>query len=244
MAIRWFAGLVVAALVGAQPAAATVSPGIVGGQPAAIADYPWVVSLVDQNGFPFCDGTLTAPTTIVTAAHCLLGRTAAHITVVGGRTDLGQITKGDSLSGVSAIDVPPTFVAPQTGDDIATLTLTDAFPYQPLPPATHDYPADTVATAVGWGSLGAGQDTSVLHQAQVPIVDDQQCGRLFGHFVENATYDAQQMLCAGGWGAGICTGDAGGPLVVDGTLVGIASWSIGCGRYPDFYTRVSDYPNG
>ena len=38
-------------------------------------------------------------------------------------------------------------------------------------------------------------------------------------------------------------GDSGGPLTVGGKLVGIVSWSIGCGEseYPGVYTRVSKY---
>lgn len=244
MTVRWFAGLAVAALLVTQPAAAAVRPDVVGGQQAAIADYPWVVSLVDQEGFPFCGGTLTGPTTVVTAAHCLTGRTAGQVTVVGGRSDLSRITPGDSVTGLTAIDVPPTFTAPQSGGDIATLTLTTAFDYAPLPRATGDVPAGTVGTVLGWGALGSPADnTTVLHEAQVPIVPESTCAELFAHVVAGATYDPSTMFCAGGRGAGFCTGDAGGPLVVDGRLVGIASWSVGCGEYPDFYTKVSNYPN-
>lgn len=35
-------------------------------------------------------------------------------------------------------------------------------------------------------------------------------------------------------------GDYGGPLVVDGTLIGLASWGLGCARpnFPGVYTSV------
>jgi secreted trypsin-like serine protease len=243
------AAVLVAAALTAQPATAqpataqpaAVTPGIVGGEPASITDYPWVVVLVDQNGYPFCDGTLTSPTTVTTAAHCMLGRQPANVLVVGGRTDLDQITDGDSVAGVTDIAMSPTFIAAQAGDDIATVTLDNAFPYPTLPLATHDYPTGTVGTVLGWGSLGPGQDTTSLHAAHVPIVDDQTCATLFDHVVASGTYDSRAMFCAGGPHEGICAGDAGGPLVVDGTLAGIASWSIGCGQDPDFYTNVSTY---
>ena len=38
-------------------------------------------------------------------------------------------------------------------------------------------------------------------------------------------------------------GDSGGPLTVDRKLIGIVSWSKGCGdfKYPAVFTRVSKY---
>lgn len=253
--MTWLARVLVAVLAAAvltQPATATTAPGIVGGQPASTGDYPWVVALVDQQGRPFCDGTLTASTTVVTAAHCLLGRTADNVLVLGGRTDLSQITDGETLSGVSQVQVSPTFTAPQAGGDIATLTLQNAFPYRPLPMATATdtnlYLPGVLGTVLGWGglgsgSLGSGTDTTVLHELTVPVVATGTCRTEYDHFVSGARYDDSAMFCAGyvNEDAGVCTGDAGGPLVVDGKLAGIVSWSVGCGRYPDFYTKVASY---
>jgi trypsin len=41
---------------------------------------------------------------------------------------------------------------------------------------------------------------------------------------------------------GPCEGDNGGPLVVGGKLVGIASWGKGCGnaQYPMVYSNVAN----
>lgn len=36
-------------------------------------------------------------------------------------------------------------------------------------------------------------------------------------------------------------GDSGGPLTVRGKLVGLVSWSSGCGTYPAVFTRVVSY---
>jgi trypsin len=236
------------------PAAGATSPDVIGGDVASITEYPWVVALADQAGFPFCDGTLTGPTTVVTAAHCVLGRPVSSMLVVGGRTDLGQITPGDTVSGVSDVQLPPTFVAAQRGQDIATLTLQEPFPYRPLPLATAadtaDYQPGTVGTVLGWGQVGdASSDTStVLHKAQVPVVADQTCQQVYDHFVDGSAYDSAGMFCAGytapAQPEGSCIGDDGGPLVIDGKLAGIVSWRVGCGNYPDYYTKVSAYPAG
>ncbi|HEY1571633.1 MAG TPA: serine protease [Pseudonocardiaceae bacterium] len=219
----------------AQPAAAATAPDIVGGQPATA---PWVVALVDQNGHPFCDGTLTAPDTVTTAAHCLRGRTPDRITVVGGRPDLGQVSPGDAVSGVSGLRVPRDFVAPQIGDDVGTLTLADPFPFPTLPPATAAYPPGTVGTVYGYGSTGQAGDPLLLREATAPIADQATCRDVYDRYVSGGTYRGTTMFCAGSRGSGICTDDAGGPLVVDGTLAGIASWNAGCGQNPDFYATV------
>lgn len=41
---------------------------------------------------------------------------------------------------------------------------------------------------------------------------------------------------------GSCYGDSGGPLIFDGSLVGLASASVGCALgYPEMYTNVYEY---
>jgi secreted trypsin-like serine protease len=218
----------------APPAAAT--PDVVGGRPTAA---PWVVALVDRFGQPFCDGVHTAPATVTTAAHCLVGRAPDTITVVGGRTDLGRVGRQDAVSGVSAVTVPPDFVAAQAGGDVGTLTLTTPIPSPPLPAATTAHPPGTPATVYGYGGTGQAGAPLLLRAATVPILAPAACRQVFDRFVAGTRYDDRTMFCAGGQGAGICVHDDGGPLVVDGTLVGIASWHVGCGSRPDYYARVT-----
>lgn len=244
---RWCVA-VLAAIAVVVPAVATaaVAPAIVGGDVVDIADAPWMVALVDQQGHPFCDGVLIAPGSVVTAAHCVGGRTADGIQVLGGRTDLGQVTPGDTVTTVDSIAVEPGFLAAQRGADIAVLTLTNDVPYRPLPIAADtSYRPGTMGTVLGWGRLGqAGPDTTVMHGVRVPIVPEATCRKLYDTFVTGTAYDPNAMFCAGYLtppGRDACQGDGGGPLVVDGRLAGIVSWSIGCGHYPSFYTKVTTY---
>lgn len=52
----------------------------------------------------------------------------------------------------------------------------------------------------------------------------------------------ERMICAGDMegGKGICIGDSGGPMMVNGVVIGITSWGLGCARsgYPGVFTRV------
>jgi secreted trypsin-like serine protease len=48
------------------------------------------------------------------------------------------------------------------------------------------------------------------------------------------------MLCAWSPSGGPCQGDAGDPLVYDTELIGMMSWSFGCGElFPSVFTDVT-----
>lgn len=55
-----------------------------------------------------------------------------------------------------------------------------------------------------------------------------------------------QICSFSAYGRGMCFGDSGGPMTVNGKLVGVASFvhGRGCGKgYPDVCTRVPYYRN-
>lgn len=58
----------------------------------------------------------------------------------------------------------------------------------------------------------------------------------------------KNMICAGLLDVsadGTCFGDAGGPLIYDDIVIGLASWGRTCanGTYPDVSTSVASYTN-
>ncbi|MEJ2856299.1 MULTISPECIES: S1 family peptidase [unclassified Saccharothrix] len=222
--------------------AATPAAAVVGGREAT--DQPWVVALYDANGNFYCGGALIAPDKVLTAAHCTVERTAfgtherraTDIWVVAGRRDLdgdeGRETR------VSVVWRHPDFRSAAQGDDIATLTLAEALPYRPVPLGEAG-PGD-VATVFGWGRTAElAPPSPTLREADLPVLDDQACGRALEGFRPDT------MLCAGypDGGKDACEGDSGGPLTVRGALVGIVSYGKGCARagLPGAYTRVSRY---
>ncbi|MFI6101446.1 S1 family peptidase [Lentzea sp. NPDC051213] len=222
---------------------ATAGEQIIGGERAKIEVNPWVVYLTDDNGAQFCGGTIVAPTKVLTAAHCALGRSPRELRVVAGRED-----KQDRDSGVSVtpadIWIHKQYSAADEGEDVAVLTLKKPLEYPPLPIADLTdralYQPGTELRALGWGRTSENGKTSrFLLQATLPVLPDAFCEETYPQFVRS------DMFCAG-FAAGkvdTCQGDSGGPLVANGKLVGITSWGEGCARKnkPGVYVRVARY---
>lgn len=81
-----------------------------------------------------------------------------------------------------------------------------------------------------------------MDTVRLPIVNQEKCVTAY----ENYNPVTENMICAGRFetgGVGSCDHDTGGPLVVNGVLVGVTSWSYGCARpkYPSVFTKVSMY---
>jgi trypsin len=221
----------------AVPAGAGVE--VVGGERASITAHPWAVYLTTAGGAPYCGGTLVAPDTVLTAAHCTSGLDATSVRVVAGRED--QQSDDGTVAGVRSAWVHPEFAGVTSGNDVSLLTLDRELPYPALPPATPDdgalYVPGVLATALGWGATSeGGAGSRYLMRATVPLIPDEQCRQSYPE------YDPTTMLCAGYQQGGVdtCQGDSGGPLVAGGKLIGVTSWGEGCARpgRPGVYARV------
>ncbi|MGW2698663.1 S1 family peptidase [Streptomyces sp. NPDC001340] len=227
-------------------AAASPSPGenVVGGTPTTTDTYPFVMALTTRNGHLNCGGTLVAPRKVVTAAHCVSGRDTRSVRVLGGRTDLH--TSAGTERRVTNIWVHPDWGSgPRMSSDVAVLTLADDMPYQPLPYVgssdTGVYRPGTKARVLGWGRTGEKEPVAnVLMTAEVPVVSDSDCAKAY-----DESFLASDMVCAGydEGGTDTCSGDSGGPLILDGRLAGMTSWGVGCARPGKFgvYTRLTAF---
>ncbi|WP_405978240.1 serine protease [Streptomyces sp. NBC_00158] len=239
---------------------------VIGGSPVRVADSPWVVALASRDRFggirdgQFCGGVIVAPTTVVTAAHCLgrqvLGgpvESVADFRVITGRTEL-RAPEGREIA-VAGARVNPAYDPGTNAGDLAVLELAEAVPADhvlPMAGAGHAaYGAGTEAAVYGWGDTsGFGDYAYGLRAARVTVLADEVCHRAYPGD-SDGQYREDSMVCAGDRSGGkdACQGDSGGPLVAQGRLIGLVSWGRGCGRAdsPGVYTRIAplvDFVNG
>ncbi|XP_038059191.1 transmembrane protease serine 6-like [Patiria miniata] len=241
---------------------------IVGGNAAVRGAWPWYAQLIFQGRFS-CGGTLVNNRFIVSAAHCFEG--SNRMNPSNWRVILGKYRENDDSgeeheSGVSEVIVHAGYDSDTVDNDLAILVLSQP-PIQPevgSNPVINSVCVDTAASVdeslvcfiAGFGTTTQGGSvSSVLMEAEVPIVDRSRCNgpsSYNGEVTEN-------MLCAGFLAGGIdsCQGDSGGPLVcsrpsrdeVTGAeverwyLTGVTSWGYGCAQrnYPGVYTNVARY---
>jgi trypsin len=108
-----------------------------------------------------------------------------------------------------------------------------------LPRRMQSTPAGSDATLIGWGLDDSGDVPEILQKVDYFIPDHEECRRIHG-----TIHDSNICAYYPGGGKGQCSGDSGGPLLVDGEQVGVVSWSIKpctVAPYPGVLTRVSHF---
>ncbi|XP_031831789.1 proclotting enzyme [Nomia melanderi] len=226
---------------------------IVGGHNAEPGEWPWIAALFNA-GRQFCGGSLIDDRHILTAAHCVSNMNpwdVARLTVRLGDYNIKTHTEIRHIERrVKRVVRHRGFNLRTLYNDVALLTLSEPVPFTEqirpicLPSGSQLYSGKT-ATVIGWGSLReSGPQPAILQEVSIPIWTNSECKSKYGAAAPGGIVDS--FLCAGRVAKDSCSGDSGGPLMVnDGrwTQVGIVSWGIGCGKgqYPGVYTRVTHF---
>ncbi|XP_035940746.1 coagulation factor XII isoform X2 [Halichoerus grypus] len=235
---------------------------VVGGLVALPGAHPYIAALYWRHSF--CAGSLIASCWVLTAAHCLQDRPAPEeLTVVLGQDRHNQSCEQCQTLAVRAYRLHEAFSPITYQHDLALLRLQEradgqcALPSRFVQPVclrsgatSPAEPEAALCEVAGWGHQfeGAGEYSSFLQEAQVPLIPSERCSAPDVHGASFTT----GMLCAGflEGGTDACQGDSGGPLVCEDEasesqliLRGIISWGSGCGdRYkPGVYTDVASY---
>jgi secreted trypsin-like serine protease len=215
---------------------------IVGGTTAKSGDWAWQVAMNYNNGFT-CGGSVLNSEWIITAAHCVYGRTnAAFYTFDIGISDRSKPGAFSVKRSVSKIIMHPQYSDRTLVNDIALMKLSSPISYSDyivpacIPTSTLSNISGMSSIATGWGSTGAGGVTKVLMQVSMPVWADSQCKAKY------SSMNPADAFCAGGSGKDTCQGDSGGPVVVLSNgkwqLVGLTSHGYDC-TTGGVYTRVS-----
>lgn len=199
---------------------------IIGGETADPADFPTVVAITNAG---LCTGTLIHPEWVLTAAHCIspqvLGGTQAQITAnTAVRLDAATAFSGVPILAAETIPHPDFSVNALGDNDIGLIRLATPVTDRPVTHVNREMaaaPIGVTVTQVGYGMTQPGNQGSagVLH-----TLADKTSVACSGFGVSDAN-----MLCFSQTdGSGQCSGDSGGPVLVDidgvRTVVGVVSF--------------------
>ncbi|GGU17207.1 trypsin-like serine protease [Lentzea flava] len=216
------------------------------GQDATVAEYPAVIANLRSEGSrpkgQSCTGAVIGRRHILTAAHC--HDLAGVKTSLYGLDDLVAGT-GTTLTTKSYVK-HPRYVNWDQGYDVAVITTNEDIPLAPDKWAKYATSADAGIWKVGdtGRSYGYGKKTHddvpadvSLDKQDFPIVDgERECQGV------GAGYKLATMICAGypDGRTTILQGDSGGPFVVGGKIVGVASWSRSDFRWYGVFARLDN----
>ncbi|XP_027204536.1 uncharacterized protein LOC113798233 [Dermatophagoides pteronyssinus] len=218
---------------------------IIGGREANKGKWPWIVAILNRNHEAFCGGTLITSQFVITAAHCVRRR----LYIRAGEHDLMIPEGSEQQEQVSSLFVHPEYDPDTVDNDIALLKLRRPLQMNRfvspicLPTDQDILPTNSLGTILGWGKRknSAMFGSDVLHQAQVPIADNDDCRNVY----KDKYMISDNMVCAGYKKGKIdsCAGDSGGPLLFSKKssttattmdtkwfLYGITSFGEGCGK--------------
>jgi hypothetical protein len=163
---------------------------------------PAAIGLVDVAGDVGCTATVIETHTAITAAHCVAGRVPLGLRALFG-TDVATGT----LIAISSAQIDPAFDTGTLANDLAVLTLREASPGGVIAIAAGDTAIGTTVDTVGFGTTTSTAADGGTKRAGTAKISDVQPTEL------TVTPDPAQP----------CHGDSGGPMLVAGSVVAVAS---------------------
>ncbi|XP_042890474.1 enteropeptidase-like [Penaeus japonicus] len=165
-------------------------------------EYPWLVALSTAGGsnHPFCGGSVYNSEWVVTAAHCVDGRSASELEILYNMWDWTDSAATQVVTKpVAEIIMHPQYDGNTIDNDIALirvssavdLTLPGIMPVC-LPSSTDNY-AGQNGIVTGWGTLSSGGDQpNQAYEVTVPIRPQSECVSSLP-----SGYITSNMICAG-----------------------------------------------
>ena len=215
------------------------TPKIIGGEEALSGQFPWQAALVllpqdsrRKGSRLTCGGTIITARVVLSAAHCLNFPSDSYQVLVGKTSSDLQVRDVHQQNLLVEKYVKHSeFVASIYQNDIALVYVKS--PYGQgmwwndwvlpacMPSSTTDdlYEEDTVGTVSGWGLVeeDGHATSSILQHVEINIQHPQDCQDSYSQVT---VFSYQNQFCAGvtDGGKDSCSGDSGGPFVVEDEL--------------------------
>ncbi|XP_063926397.1 trypsin-4-like [Zophobas morio] len=221
----------------------TLGSRIIGGSKIPITATPYQLILLRAR-VHICGAVLIAPQRALSAAHCFPA--PGPYSVKGGVTNLQE---PGFVSHINMALIHPNFTRTNGDYDLSVLFLATPFPLSdkirpvalPREGPEGEIRAGMVGKVSGWGKTTHNSDelrSEDLKGVDLPVVAQEKCQKKFDYF----QVITERKFCAGveKGGEDACTGDSGGPFVVEGVLYGIVSDGLDCAQpgWPGIYTNV------
>ncbi|XP_062543909.1 chymotrypsin-2-like [Armigeres subalbatus] len=213
---------------------------VVGGHEAANGSAPHQVSLQLKGFGHTCGGSIVADKWVLTAAHCVEGQTPGQLNVLVGTNSLKE---GGELHETDKFVTHKYYNKPQFHNDVALVRLKSKLQFSTKVKAIvyweKEVGANRSVTLTGWGRTSAGGLVpTMLQTIDLKTLSNEECKQRSPSGSDNVDIGHICTLTKSGEGA--CNGDSGGPLTLDGKLVGVVNFGVPCAfGYPDAYARVS-----
>lgn len=137
------------------PSSALPNGRIVGGSSAGAGQFPYMVSLRNQQGAHFCGGFIYNTRWIVSAAHCTFGRMIVNVI---SHVGTNSISNGGIAYTTSSITNHPNFNANTLLNDISLVWTSTAIvrsaSVAPIALGTANIGAGVYGVVTGWGLTG------------------------------------------------------------------------------------------
>lgn len=220
------------------------APRIIGGQTARPRQFPHQISIQYYDSHA-CGGSIINEYWILTAAHCIVPSMADGLVVKAGSLNLRNANTYE----ISLMISHEKYLDDESHNDIGLLRTRKPIQFnafvQPIPLRSSVVGAGEIAVTSGWGrQVIDGPASDVLQFLQFKTLSNEECRNRMPEGYKTSIY-ADSLCVQSVANRGVCDGDSGGSLIINGALVGVTAWITEyCGSfYPDVYTRVSEHVN-